>query len=105
MRRSQRPSRDLWIGRGMNGIPSACGRAMARLSDYLDENLEGGPAAELEKHLRACDRCLAFAHSSCRSIKFCRSYEPSLKPRPLDPSTRAELDSAWQKPSRFGRAV
>jgi len=70
---------------------------MARLSDYLDESLDVGPAPELEKHLPACARCLAFADGLSRTIELCRSYEPIVKPRPLNPSARAELESAWQK--------
>jgi anti-sigma factor RsiW len=70
---------------------------MAWLSDYLDEDLDAGTAAEVENHLRVCVRCLALADSLRRTIEFCRSYEPSVKPRPLNPSARAELERAWQK--------
>ena len=70
---------------------------MARLSDYLDEDLDGESAVEVEKHLRACGTCRAFADSLRRIIELCRAYEPGVKPRALNPSARAELESAWQK--------
>jgi anti-sigma factor RsiW len=76
---------------------SACEQVTAWLSDYLDEDLDTGTAAEVEKHLRVCVRCLALADSLRRTIEVCHAYEPSVKPQPLHPSARAELERAWQK--------
>jgi predicted anti-sigma-YlaC factor YlaD len=70
---------------------------MARLSGYLYEDLDAETAVEVEKHLRACGTCRAFADSMRRTIELCRGYKPGLNPRPLSPSARAELESAWQK--------
>ena len=70
---------------------------MARLSDYLDEDLDAATGVEVEKHLRACSTCLALADSLRRTIELCRAYEPSVNPRPLTPWARAELENAWQK--------
>jgi hypothetical protein len=33
---------------------------MARLSDYLDKDLDVASAVELEKHLRECGPCLEY---------------------------------------------
>jgi predicted anti-sigma-YlaC factor YlaD len=74
-----------------------CERVMARLSDYLDEDLDEESGVEVEKHLRGCGTCQAFADSLRQIIELCRAYEPGVKPRALTPSARAELESAWQK--------
>ena len=76
---------------------------MAWFSDYLDEDLETGTAAEVEKHLRVCVRCLALADSLRRTIEVCHAYQPSVKPQPLHPSARAELERAWQQTLAFRR--
>ncbi len=70
---------------------------MARLSDYLDRDLDPKTGAEVERHLRECGPCLAFADSLRRIVELCRGYELGVKPRPLTPSARAQLESAWQK--------
>ena len=82
---------------GMSVYPCNCEQMMARLSDYLDGDLDAETAAEVERHLRACSQCLAYADSLHRIVELCRAYEPAVKPRPLNPSARAELRSAWQK--------
>jgi predicted anti-sigma-YlaC factor YlaD len=74
-----------------------CERVMAQLSDYLDEDLDGESGVEVEKHLRGCGPCQAFADSLRRIIELCRAHEPGVKPRALTPSARAELERAWQK--------
>jgi predicted anti-sigma-YlaC factor YlaD len=74
-----------------------CEQVMAWLSDYLDEGLDARTGVEVEKHLRACGTCLAYADSLHRIIELCRAYEPSVKPLALTPSARAELERAWQK--------
>ena len=70
---------------------------MARLSDYLDEDLDAETGVEVEKHLRACGICLAFAHTLRQTIELCRAYEPNVKPRALTPGAKAELKTARQK--------
>ena len=68
-----------------------------RLSDYLDQGLDRETGVEVERHLRECGSCLAFADSLRRIIELCRGYEPGVNPRPLTPWARAQLESAWQK--------
>jgi len=81
----------------MSGYPGTCEQVMTRLSDYLDEDLDREAGVEVARHLGACGTCLAFADSLRRTIELCRAYEPSVKPRPLNPPVRAELESAWRK--------
>ncbi len=81
----------------MNGYQGTCERVMARLSDYLDEELDAGTAAEVERHLRQCGACLVYAESLRRTIELCRGYQPGVKPRPLTRSAHAELENAWEK--------
>jgi anti-sigma factor RsiW len=75
----------------------ACEQVVAWLSDYLDEEMDAAAALEVERHLRRCGACLAYADSLRRTIELCHGYRPGLKPRPLTPSARAELESAWEK--------
>jgi predicted anti-sigma-YlaC factor YlaD len=69
----------------MSGYLGTCAQVMARLSDYLDEDLDAKASVEVETHLRECGSCLAYADSLRRTIELCRAYEPSVKPRPLNP--------------------
>ena len=75
----------------MSGYLGTCEQVMARLSDYLDEDLDAETAAEVERHLRECGPCLAYADSLHRTIELCHGSEPGVKPRPLTPSAKAEL--------------
>jgi hypothetical protein len=38
-----------------------------------------------------------------RTIEVCHAYQPSVKPQPLHPSARAELERAWQQTLAFRR--
>jgi predicted anti-sigma-YlaC factor YlaD len=74
-----------------------CEQVLANLSDYFDGDLEAEASIALGKHLRECSTCLEFAASLCRTIEMCHEYQPPVKPRPLTPSARAQLQRAWQK--------
>jgi anti-sigma factor (TIGR02949 family) len=37
-----------------------CSQVLDRLSDYLDDDLAPDGRAQVEAHLRGCDRCLRF---------------------------------------------
>ena len=80
----------------MSGSLAICQQVLARLSDYLDGDLDTEAMAEVERHLQGCLPCLAFADALQRTIELCRRYRPSVRPRPLTPSAHAELRKAWQ---------
>jgi len=46
-----------------------CEQVIAWLSDYLDEDLDGESGIEVERHLRGCGTCQAFANSLRRRVK------------------------------------
>jgi len=74
-----------------------CERIIEALSDYFGGDLRQEDSVGVRNHLSGCGTCLAFADSLRRTIELCRAYEPGVKPQPLTPSARAELESAWQK--------
>lgn len=73
-----------------------CQQVLARLSEYLDGDLNTEARTEVERHLQGCPTCLASADALRRTIELCRRYRPALGPRPLTPSARDELRKAWQ---------
>jgi len=80
----------------MNEPSEVCRQVLDRLSDYLDGELAPEAAAEVQRHLQMCISCLAFAQALRRTIDRCRHYRPEARPRPLSPSSRAQLLRAWQ---------
>jgi predicted anti-sigma-YlaC factor YlaD len=74
-----------------------CEEIIEALSDYFDGDLGQEDSVGVRNHLGRCGTCLAFADSFRRTIELCRAYEPGVKPQPLAPSAKAELESAWQK--------
>jgi predicted anti-sigma-YlaC factor YlaD len=80
----------------MSGSLRICEQVLALLSDYLDDDLDTESAAKVERHLQECMPCLAFANGLRRTIELCRRYRPAVRPRPLTPWARAELEKAWQ---------
>jgi len=65
----------------------SCKKMFAELSNYLDEHLDDGLCAELEKHLEGCEPCKAFLASLEETIEACRNA-PNEAP---DASAAAEL--------------
>lgn len=81
----------------MSGYLGNCEQVMAQISDYLDGDLDAETAVEMERHLRQCGSCLAYADSLRRTIELCHRYEPGVTPRPLTRLAWTELERAWQK--------
>ena len=73
-----------------------CRQVLARLSDYLDGDLDAETRTAVERHLQGCLPCLAFADTLRRTIELCRRHRPTVLPRPLTASARAELRRAWR---------
>jgi RNA polymerase sigma-70 factor (ECF subfamily) len=66
-----------------------CRRIFARLSDYLDGEIDRGTCEELEKHMSGCAPCEAFLSSLRATVQQCRQAgELDLRggARPLTPS-------------------
>lgn len=52
-------------------------RAQNLLSDYLDGELSGEPAAELEKHMEGCDACQEELESLRETLSMLRDLKPA----------------------------
>ncbi len=61
--------------------PRRCKQMFADLSDYLDDELDAGLCAELEKHLADCEPCQAFVSNLESTVEHLRKF-PQEKPDP-----------------------
>ena len=74
-----------------------CRQVFERLSEYLNRELPEGDCAELEKHIRDCEPCVAFVESLKKSVQLCGSYQPVEPPPALSPQARQSLLDAYQR--------
>jgi anti-sigma factor RsiW len=51
----------------------SCREVVARLIEYLDESLDPLERAELEAHLRACDKCVVYLRSYRQAVCLSRA--------------------------------
>lgn len=76
----------------MGGQPEAdCRARLERLFDYLDEELDAGAAAALERHLDDCPCCGDLAVSLKRTIASCRAAGTPPLPRRVQARARARV--------------
>jgi anti-sigma factor RsiW len=74
----------------MTGVPNekvvaglSCGQVLAKLSDYLDEDLPAAEREMVEGHLRGCEGCARFGgefKATVRALKEHLARGPSLSP-------------------------
>ncbi len=69
-----------------------CLELFARLSEYLDGELEPGLAAELERHLAACLPCERVVDTLRRTVELCHELSPTPVPEDTRRRIRALLD-------------
>ena len=73
-----------------------CKEMFADLSNYLDDELDDSLCAELEKHIKDCEPCVAFLDSLEKSIEQCH-HEPDQLPDPrIAVQFRRELMAKYQ---------
>lgn len=83
---------------GGDPSPIDCETAVRRLWDFLDGELPGRPHAEVEAHLRACDRCPPHFHFSAR-------VQRALRDGSAPPPPRAEEEAALRRRVRAALAT
>jgi anti-sigma factor RsiW len=66
-----------------------CREVLEELSAYLDAELPPARAAQIEAHLRACDRCERFGGRFARIVQTIR--QALARPEPLDPEVARRL--------------
>lgn len=52
----------------------SCGQVLARLSDYLDGDLQEAPRRQVEEHLRGCDGCARFGGEFRSTVRALREH-------------------------------
>ncbi len=70
--------------------PAGCKDLFAKLSDYLDGQLDPGRCDDIEKHMDGCDPCKAFLESLEKTVSLLQKHEPGK----LDAETAASFRSA-----------
>lgn len=61
---------------------SDCLAMFAKLSDYIDNELDELTYKDIENHARECIPCKACLETLRQTIGLCRSFEPDEKPVP-----------------------
>jgi anti-sigma factor RsiW len=72
----------------------SCGQVLARLSDYLDGELEAPARAQVEAHLAGCDGCARFGGELRSTVRALREHlgAPGGLPEALRRRLRAAVD-------------
>lgn len=73
-----------------------CLEIFARLSEYLDGELDEMDCRMIEEHMRDCEPCVEFMRSLRRSIEASHQYGARMEPAHISPELEARLRQAWQ---------
>jgi RNA polymerase sigma-70 factor, ECF subfamily len=76
--------------------PQRCRSLFARLSDYLDGDLDDAFCEEMQKHLANCPPCVVFLASLEQTVELCRKFRPAGRV-PLSAKLRQELLSKYEQ--------
>ena len=74
-----------------------CGKIFARLSEYVDRELDARDCVELERHLSGCPPCIEFVESLRQSIRLCGQYGECEAPPAPGAEAMAALRQAFEK--------
>lgn len=73
-----------------------CLEIFARLSEYLDGELDEMDCRLIEEHIQDCEPCVEFVRSLRRSIEAAHGYSSQAAPSQIPPELEARLKQAWQ---------
>ncbi len=73
-----------------------CLDVFARLSEYIDGELDADGRTEIEEHIADCAPCVEFLESLRRSVELSKSMQGAEAPLPVPPALEERLKSAWQ---------
>lgn len=82
-----------------------CLEVFARLSEYLDGELDEADCRLIEEHIRDCEPCVRFLRSLRRSIDAAHQFSPRVEPGRIPPELEARLKAAWQAALARRRSV
>jgi anti-sigma factor RsiW len=74
----------------------ACLEVFARLSEYIDGELEPAQCDEVERHISDCPPCIDFLRSLRLSVQASRELQAATALPPVPPAVEERLRSAWQ---------
>lgn len=77
-----------------------CLEIFARLSEYVDGELDEVDCHLIEEHIQDCPPCVEFVRSLRRSIEAAHTYEAQAEPSQLPYELEARLKQAWQEALR-----
>lgn len=79
-----------------------CGAMLARISAYLDGDLDAVECQAIERHSRACPRCGAVVEGLRQTIGLCREAGSAPLPETVRQRAKASIQRllAAEKPSR-----
>jgi predicted anti-sigma-YlaC factor YlaD len=77
-----------------------CLEIFARLSEYLDGELDEMDCSLIEEHIRDCEPCVEFLRSLRSSIDAAHSYAAQVQPSQIPPELESRLKQAWQEALR-----
>ncbi len=74
----------------------ACLEVFARLSDYIDGELDPVDCRHIEEHIADCPPCIEFLRSLRQCVRASHAIEGRGECPPVPPEFEARLKAAWQ---------
>jgi anti-sigma factor RsiW len=74
----------------------ACLEVFARLSEYIDGELDPADCSHIEAHIADCPPCIDFLRSLKQCVQASRAIEESEECPPVPPEFEARLKQAWR---------
>ncbi len=71
---------------------AACLELFAKLSEYLDQELEPDTCEKIEQHLKDCPPCRNCLQTLKRTVEFCKSMQNKPVPSELSKRLRSMLE-------------
>ena len=78
-----------------------CNKFLDELSEFLDENVQGGLRRELEAHVAECPNCWVMLDTTKKTLKIYKGLEPE----PLSDALKSRLMAALEKKMASGRRL
>jgi anti-sigma factor RsiW len=77
--------------------PKECEEVRARMTDYLDEELDVKQRRRVERHIRFCPRCRRALHNLCIVIDRLAGMDETPEAAEADVEVAARITQAWRE--------
>lgn len=74
----------------------ACLEVFAKLSEYVDGELDAADCRAVEEHIADCPPCVEFLRSLKRCVEAGREFQGREECPPMPPELEQRLKAAWQ---------